>query len=211
VTRGEADALLAFCAPRGIALVADEVFADYAFEPDPRRRGSFAARGELALAFALGGLSKSCALPQMKLGWIAASGPAAARREALARLELIADTFLSVGTPIQRALPRVLERRLALQAPIDARLRSNLARLRSAVAGSPAVSLLPIEGGWTAILRCPATASDEERAMMALDRGLLVHPGHFFELEGSCLVVSLLVDETTFAAALPTLLDVAAG
>lgn len=212
VKRAEADALAAFCASRGLAIISDEVFSDFAFEEDERRFGSFARPGGEAVAFALGGLSKSCGLPQMKLGWIGVAGPDAARRDTLARLELIGDTFLSVGTPIQRALPAILSRSDELQSPIRGRLGRNLARLRAAVAGAPSVSLLSAEGGWTAILRCPDTVTDEDRALGALDRGVLVHPGHFFDFDaGAYLVVSLLVDEAVFEEALPTLLDAAAG
>ena len=197
--RHGAQALMALCAERGLALVADEVFADYAFSADPRRAGSFAGDAP-ALAFALGGLSKSCGLPQLKLGWIAVSGPEALRDEALARLEIAADTYLSVGTPVQRAAPALLHRKGELQAAIMERLRGNLATLRARVAGSPA-TLLAAEGGWYGVLRIPATLGEEERVLRLLEaRDVLVHPGYFFDFESEAfLVISLLPPPDTFA------------
>lgn len=199
--RDEAAALHELCAARGVAIVSDEVFADYAFAPDPRRAGSFAADGP-ALAFAMGGLSKACALPQLKAGWTAVSGPRPLREAALARLEVIADTYLSVGTPVQRALPALLARREALAAPVRARVAANLASLREALRAAPAVSLLPVEGGWSAVLRVPATVSEDERALRLLEReGVLVHPGYFFDFEsGAWLVVSLLTPPEVLTA-----------
>ena len=199
--RSEADALLALCAERGLALIADEVFADFAFGRDERRVTSVAGRSE-ALTFALGGLSKSCGLPQLKLAWTAASGPAAARDEALARLEVIADTYLSVGTPVQQALPDLLRALPELQAPIAARTAANLAALRAAVGAAPAVSVLAPEGGWSAVLRVPATASEDEWCQRLLrEDAVLVQPGYFFDFAGEAfLVLSLLPREDVFAS-----------
>lgn len=198
--RDEADALLGLCAERGVALVADEVFADFGFGADHRRVTSVAGRDE-ALVFALGGLSKSCGLPQLKLAWTAVSGPAAARDEALARLEVIADTYLSVGTPVQQALPDLLRALPALQAPIAARTAANLAALRAALASAPSATLLVPEGGWCAVVRVPATASEDEWCLRLLrEDGVLVQPGYFFDFEGEAfLVVSLLPREDVFA------------
>lgn len=206
--RREAEALATLCAEQGLAIIADEVFADFALGGDPSLRyGSF-AKDSPALCFALGGLSKSCALPQMKVGWIAVSGPDTLRHEAFARLEFIADTYLSVGTPIQLALPAILEEKAALQAPIRARLARNLEALRIATAAHPELTLPMVEGGWSALIQCPATRTDEERALLALDRGILVHPGHFFDIEAGCyLVASLLCDPDVFDEALPPLLN----
>jgi len=207
--RDEAKALASWCAEQGLALIADEVFADFALSEDPRRHPSFALDSP-ALAFALGGLSKSCALPQMKVGWIACSGPKALRDEALTRLEFIADTYLSVATPIQLALPGILEQKAALQAPIKARLGRNLAALREALRSHPELRLLPIEGGWSALIQCPATRGDEERALDALEASVLVHPGHFFDFESGCyLVASLLCEPAVFDEALPALMNAA--
>ena len=147
-----------------------------------------------ALAFSLGGLSKSCGLPQLKLAWIAVSGPESLRREALDRLELVADTFLSVSTPVQVAAPAWLARVGELQAPLLARLARNREALRRAVGpGSPA-TILASEGGWSAVLQIPATLGEEERTLRLLERhDVLVHPGYFFDFAREAfLVLSLL-------------------
>ncbi|HXK11363.1 MAG TPA: pyridoxal phosphate-dependent aminotransferase [Vicinamibacteria bacterium] len=196
----EREALERLCAERGMALVSDEVFADFAFREDPRRAASAARDGE-ALVFALGGLSKSCGLPQLKLAWTAVTGPEALRRDALARLEVVADTYLSVSTPVQVAAPSLLARREELQEPIRERIFENLGALRSALRpGSPATLLEP-EGGWYAVLRVPATRSEEERVTRLLDeRDVLVHPGYFFDFPGEAyLVLSLLPPVADFA------------
>ena len=201
--------LLALCASRNVAVIADEVFADFAFEEDARRFGSFAAASD-ALCFALGGLSKSCALPQLKLGWIAVSGPEPLRMEALSRLEFITDTYLSVSTPVQLALPHILGRKAELQGPVVARLRRNLESLRRAASAHPELSVAKIEGGWSALVQCPATRSDEERAMLALEHGVVLHPGHFFDIASGCyLVASLLCETEVFDAALPRFMSAA--
>ncbi|HQZ15976.1 MAG TPA: pyridoxal phosphate-dependent aminotransferase [Vicinamibacteria bacterium] len=208
--RDEAKALAAVCAGRGVAIIADEVFADFALSEGAADRHPTFALDSPALSFSLGGLSKSCALPQMKVGWIAVSGPAAMRDKALTRLEFIADTYLSVATPIQLALPGILEAKLSLQAPIRTRLARNFEALKTAAAAHPELTLLPAEGGWSALLQCPASRTDEERALWALDAGVLVHPGHFFDFESGCyLVVSLLCEPAILDAALPPLLNAA--
>ena len=204
----ERDLLEGFCAERGLALVSDEVFADYSFRDDPRRAGSVARDGS-ALAFSLGGLSKSCALPQLKLAWCVVTGPEERRREAAARLEVVADTFLSVSTPVQHAAPALLARREELQAPVRARLAANLAELRRRLAaGSPATLLEP-EGGWYAVLRVPATVPEEERVLRLLEeRAVLVHPGYFFDFPREAyLVLSLLPEPEVFGDAAGRLLD----
>jgi aspartate/methionine/tyrosine aminotransferase len=197
--RDELERLESLCAERGIALVADEVFGDFSFREDERRAASV-ARDSAALAFALGGLSKSCGLPQLKLAWTAVTGPEALRREALARLEVVADSYLPVSTPVQVAAPSLLARKGELQAPIRARVAENLDALRQALApGSPATLLEP-EGGWSAILRVPATCSEEERVLRLLgQQGVLVHPGYFFDFPGEAyLVLSLLPPPAEF-------------
>ncbi len=190
VKRDQARELGEMCARRGLAVVSDEVFADFAFagpgraEEDVRRLPSFAAPGR-ALAFTLGGISKSCGLPQLKLGWIAVSGPDSLCREALARLEIIADTFLSVSTPVQVGLPQILNRLPELQRPIKERVRSNLAALLAALGSDSAVTLLPPEGGWYAVLRVPATMPEEARVVSLLaERDVLVHPRLLLRLPG---------------------------
>ena len=199
--RDEQDALETLCAAHGAALVSDEVFADYAFREEPRRAASVARDGP-ALAFALGGLSKSCGLPQLKLAWTAVTGPEPLRRDALARLEVVADTYLSVSTPVQVAAPELLARREELQRPIRLRLRANLETLRAAIGPGCPATLLEPEGGWSAVLRVPATRSEEERVTRLLEeRDVLVHPGFFFDFpQEAFLVLSLLPPEADFAA-----------
>jgi len=208
VKRQEAETLHALCAGRGLALVSDEVFADYAWADDPRRFSSFAEDGA-ALAFSLGGLSKSCGLPQLKLGWIAVSGPEALRRDALQRLELVADTYLSVATPVQVAAPALLGRCDLLQAPLRERLRTNREHLAASLGrGSPA-TLLASEGGWYAVLQVPATLTEEERVLRLLEeRNVLVHPGYFFDFPNEAyLVLSLLPRPAVFEAAVAGIID----
>jgi len=204
--RDELARLEALCAERGMALVADEVFADFALREDARRAASV-ARDSPALGFALGGLSKSCGLPQLKLAWTAVVGPDALRREALARLEVVADTYLPVSTPVQVAAPALLARKEELQAPIRARVVENLDALRALAAASPATLLEP-EGGWSAILRVPATCSEEERVLRLLgERDVLVHPGYFFDFPGEAyLVLSLLPPPLEFGDGVARLL-----
>jgi alanine-synthesizing transaminase len=189
----EAIALRRLAGQKGLALLSDEVFADYAFRDDAGRVASLAQEKE-CLCFSLGGLSKSCGLPQLKLGWIAVSGPEALSRGALSRLEVIADTYLSVGTPVQRALPRILSQLPELRSPIQKRVSSNLAHLEDAFARGAAASLLRPEGGWSAVLRVPATRSEEDWTLQLLSHdGVLVHPGYFFDFpEEAYLVLSLL-------------------
>ena len=207
--RAEADGLLALCAEREIAVISDEVFADYAFGPDPRRVASLAGDGP-ALAFSLGGLSKSCGLPQLKLAWIVVSGPETWRTRAGARLEVVADTYLSVSTPVQRAAPALLARREELQRPIAERASTNRETLRRRLgAGSPA-SLLDAEGGWSAVLQVPATQSEEDRVTRLLEeQGVLVHPGYFFDFPREAfLVLSLLPPRDVFAEAVDRIIAV---
>jgi alanine-synthesizing transaminase len=189
----EAGALQDLAAAAGVALVSDEVFADYPWRPHEPRAPSLAQDGA-ALAFALGGLSKSCGLPQLKLAWMAVAGPSALREEALVRLELVADTYLSVGTPVQRAAPALLARAPELRAPIAARAAANLRVLEEhAGRGGPA-SLLRGEGGWSAVLRVPATLSEEERVVALLEeQDVLVHPGYFFDFPREAYLVPSLL------------------
>ncbi len=205
--RDELEALDALCAERGLALVSDEVFADFAFREDSRRAPS-AARDAQALTFTLGGLSKSCGLPQLKLAWTAVSGPEPLRRDALARLEVVADTYLAVATPVQVAAPFLLARLDELQAPIRARVVANLDALRAALGPSCTATLLEPEGGWSAVLRVPATCPEEERALRLLEtRDVLVHPGYFFDFPAEAyLVLSLLPRPSEFREGLARVL-----
>ena len=173
----------------GLPIISDEVFADFAAFDDPRRVRTVAG---LPQAFALSGLSKVCGLPQLKLGWIVASS----RLEAL---ELIADTYLSVGTPVQAAAPELLEHRAEFQQALNSRLARNRAAL-SPPAGAP-WNLLRSEGGWSAILSVPRSLSEDDWALRLLDAGVLVHPGYFFDFtSGAHLVVSLLPAPDVFAS-----------
>jgi aspartate/methionine/tyrosine aminotransferase len=206
--QAEAEALAGLCAERGLAIVSDEVFADYALRPDSRRVTSLAGDGP-ALTFTLGGLSKSCGLPQLKLAWMTVSGPPALRDEARARLDVVADTYLSVGTPVQVAARRLLARRAELQAPIAARIAVNLDGLRSRLDERSPVTLLAVEGGWYAVLRVPANRSEDDLILDLLDsRDVLVHPGYFFEFAHEAyLIASLLPRPEVFASGVERLLE----
>jgi alanine-synthesizing transaminase len=204
--KAEAEALLELAARRSLAVVSDEVFLDYTEGPDERRFGSFAG-SSAALTLAMGGLSKACGLPQLKLGWMAIAGPEPLRRAARERLEIVADTYLSVATPVQLAAPGLLARRDALQAPIAERVRANRRQVARQVAGSRA-SLLPAEGGWYAVLQVPATRTEEDLAVALLeDDGVLVHPGFFFGFPREAfLVLSLLCEPAVLSRGLAALL-----
>jgi alanine-synthesizing transaminase len=199
VQAGEAEALREAAAGAGAALISDEVFADFPLRPDAGRATTLFADGP-ALTLSLGGLSKSCGLPQLKLAWMALSGPLPLRDEARGRLEVVADTYLSVGTPVQHAAAAILARRSELQAPIQARIHDNLARLRAATADTPA-TLLDVEGGWSAVLHVPATITEDEWVLTLVEEdGVLVHPGYFFDFgREAYLVLSLLPPPAVFA------------
>lgn len=196
----ELEALSSLAARRGFALVSDEVFLDYRFED---RRGDVrvaaAERGE-ALVFSLGGLSKSAALPQLKAGWILGNGPSALLAEALERLAWIADSFLSVATPVQLALPGLLAWGEGAAAALRARLRTNHGALAAALGGSGAVTVPALAAGWSGVVRLPAVEPEEELVLRLLEEeDLLVHPGYFFDFPSEAyLVVSLLPPGETF-------------
>jgi hypothetical protein len=194
-----------------VAVIVDEVFADFPLAPPADAVAAVAARPGPALCFSLGGLSKACGLPQMKLGWLAASGPYELVRPALANLELVADTYLSVGTPVQLALPRLLELGAGIRAAIHERVLGNRRLLAARIPADSAATLLPAEAGWSAIVRVPGTLSDEEWALRLLDEaGLLVQPGYFFDLRlGATLVLSLLPPPVDFALGVERLLAAA--
>lgn len=217
VTPAELEQLAELARRHDIALIADEVFADYPIEankgPDPlfelpRQQGGLtpglsALSQNDALTFGLGGLSKSVGLPQVKLGWIGVSGPDALVTAALERLETICDTYLSVSTPVQLAVPDLLKNGAVVRTEILTRVRENYARLRKMAAGHPACSVLPVEAGWYAVVQIPATESEETLVVELLEHaGLLVHPGYFFDFEREAfLVLSLLPDPATFSSA----------
>jgi alanine-synthesizing transaminase len=207
VSRTELAALARLCRQREMALIVDEVFADYAFRVEGKARSakervaSFADMADV-LTFTLSGLSKISALPQMKLAWIVVSGPADLRRTALKRLEIIADTYLSVSAPLASALPKWLELRWAVQSKIMERVERNLCCLDDQLASGSPVSRLAAEGGWYTILRVPSTRADEDWALeLVRSDGVLVHPGHFYDFPSEgYLVVSLLPRPEVFAA-----------
>jgi len=189
LTRAELAALCAL----GLPVIADEVFAEYTFRDSPDRVVCAAREASGSLVISLGGLSKLAGLPQMKLAWMVIGGPDALADPLLERLEWIADAFLSVGAPVQHALPELI--RHGARDAIRARLRVNLDRLRATLANS-AATVLDVEAGWYAIARLPATRSEHEWVMALLDRGVYAHPGHFFDMESEpYLVLSLLTPE----------------
>ncbi len=199
--------LNSICSAREMAIIADEVFLGFAL--DGSRAASFAAnRG--APTFTLSGLSKISGLPQMKAAWLVVSGPRQWKREALARLEVIADTYLSVNAPVQLAIPKFLEQRHAFQEQVMSRVRRNLAELDVQLARQKACSRLTVEGGWCAVLRVPATRSDEDLVVELLTaHGVSVHPGHFYDFASDgYLVVSLITPERIFAEGTSRLLSI---
>jgi aspartate/methionine/tyrosine aminotransferase len=204
--RDDRDWLVGLCGECALALIVDEVFADYPLAPK-KTAGSIAGE-DRALTFSLGGLSKSAGLPQVKLGWIAVSGPEAIVTKAMDRLEVICDSYLSVSTPVQLAAPELIASGLAIRAAIAARLEENLGQLRRRLIASPSVTLLEPEGGWSAVLQVPATEPEESLVMRLLkDDHIRVHPGYFFDFPREAfLVVSLLPKPDLFATAIDRLL-----
>jgi aspartate/methionine/tyrosine aminotransferase len=222
-TASEREALERLCATHNLALIVDEVFLDYALSPHPNKNPgtnlgaphlasemwagqpvSFTTGPAPCLTFVLSGISKICALPQMKASWIAVRGPAALASEALARIEVIADTFLSMNAPIQHALPTWLAARHEIQSQILTRLRTNLATLDAALANT-AAQRLATQAGWTTILRVPRTAEDFAHA--ALARNVLVQPGAFYGLPEGRAVLSLLTPPDIWRQGLTLLRD----
>ena len=197
----ELEALSERCAARDAALIVDEVFADYPLEEGSP--GSLDPRGPPpCLTFRLGGLSKSAALPQVKLGWIAVDGPAPLVDEALARLEFICDTYLSVSTPVQVAAAELIAGGADPRAQVIERVRANYSTLRRLCASCSTVDVLHADGGWSAVVRVAATASEEELTLDLLERdGVVVYPGFFFDFPREAfLIVSLLPDPRAFAS-----------
>jgi aspartate/methionine/tyrosine aminotransferase len=208
----------ALCERHGMAMISDEVFGDFPWA-DSGAKGLPSLLGQrIVPTFVLSGLSKVCGMPQLKLGWIAAAGPSGARAEALHGLEWIADLFLSVGTPVQTALPRLLAGRGPWQARVRERIATNLAQLREMICRRPELELLAgsarardakntipgdSSGGWVAVMRVPQRNGEEQWTLDLLRRGVIVHPGHFYDFDGEAyLVVSLIVEPTTFGEAI---------
>ncbi|MGA2978604.1 MAG: pyridoxal phosphate-dependent aminotransferase [Terriglobales bacterium] len=211
VSAAETSALNAFCRDYDLALIVDEVFLDYShdFSQYGTPRPSFVTNAE-ALTFTLSGVSKISALPQMKLAWVATSGPKETVAEAGARLEIIADTFLSMNAPVQLAAPVLLEQRKQIQPILLDRLRANLAELDRQLAGRPSCTRLLVEGGWYVVLRVPVLGSDEELAIDLLRKlSVIVHPGHFYDFPNEgYLVLSLITEQADFREGVARLLQV---
>ena len=206
VAEEERSALNQFCREYNLALIADEVFLDYAHDGVPR---STFVTGRDALTFTLSGLSKISGLPQMKLAWIVTSGPGEQASSALARLEVIADTYLSMNAPIQLAAPALLEQRHSIQALLLDRVRANLSELDRGLAKQKTCSRLEVDGGWYAIVRVPVTQSDEDLAIEILRKlSVLVHPGHFYDFPSDgYLIVSLITPPQNFRHGMAQVLE----
>ena len=199
----EAAELARLCREFSLSLIVDEVFLDYGFG---QPASSFASGLESVPVFVVSGMSKIAGLPQMKAAWIAVTGPA--QPEALDRLDVIADTFLSMNAPVQCALPAWLEERAGIQNQIRNRVAANLAELDRQLLRAPAAQRLKLEGGWYAVLRIPALEPDEATVLALLERGVWVHPGYFFGMaESGWLVVSLLAPEAEFSTGVTVLVD----
>ncbi len=206
VQADERDELNRTCHERLLAIIADEVFLDYAH--DRRPRASFSANQEV-LTFTLSGVSKIAALPQMKVAWIVTSGPSAQVEAALSRLEVIADTYLSMSAPIQWATPTMLEQRKEVQRQLLDRVLANLSELDRRLAAQKTCERLIVDGGWYAVLRIPVTRTDEELAVdLVLAEHVLVHPGHFYDFPSDgYLVLSLIAQPNEFAQGMRRVLE----
>ena len=213
IKKNEYERIKDFARKHNLALIVDEVFIDYAFENDENRITSTAGETEV-LTFTLNGISKMIGLPQMKLGWIIVNGQRSIVNEAMERLEIICDTFLSVNTPVQFALPLLMNRGIQVQKQIRERIKTNYTMLKNLTSTHSSsvynpCSMLNAEGGWYGIIRVPRTKSDEAWALQLLEnKSIYVHPGYFFDFdEDGYLVVSLLVEENLFASAVKEIID----
>jgi hypothetical protein len=209
-----------FCRSHELALIVDEVFLDYGLDDnhhrtsldrtaeDGRLHMSFAGNRDV-LTFTLSGLSKISALPQMKVAWVVTSGPVEIANAAMARLEVIADTYLSMNAPIQCAVPALLEQRTDIQRQLTKRVKANLAGLDRLLAEQESCERLSVEGGWYAVLRVPVTRSDEDLAIeLVREKSVLVHPGHFYDFESDgYLVISLITAEQEFTEGMERVLQ----
>jgi len=198
VKAAEQQELNRLCREHELALLADEVFFD--FNLSKVKFDSFATN-QAALTFTMSGLSKIAGLPQMKVAWIATTGPTNVAEEAIEKLEVIADTYLSVNAPIQQAIPELLASSDDFQQQLKVRLYENLGELDRQLRGQQLCSRLQVEGGWYAILRVPVTRTDEELVIELLERrDVLVHPGHFFNFHADgYLILSLMTTPAVFA------------
>ncbi len=212
IKRRELGTLVRLCERHGLALIGDEVFGDYPLEPADGIAASVLQQSDV-LTFGLAGLSKSAALPQLKLGWIGVSGPPSQVTAALASLELISDTYLSVTTPVQVAAAGLLTHGAALRAQVGRRTRNNLDLLRHHARQHPSCGVLRAEGGWSAVVQVPAVRPEEELVLELLEHDhVLVHPGFFFDFPREAyLVLSLLPPRERFDEGVHRLLARAAG
>jgi alanine-synthesizing transaminase len=220
VKASEVGMLNSFCREHGLAVIVDEVFLDYGLDDNHRRASldrmaegsrphmSFAGNGDV-LTFTLSGLSKIAALPQMKVAWVVTSGPPGLAAEAMGRLEVIADTYLSMNAPVQWAVPALLEQRKNIQRQLLERVHANLAELDRQLAGQKSCQRLKVDGGWYAVLRVPVTRSDEELAIeLVRKKSVLVHPGHFYDFPSEgYLVLSLITAEGEFGEGIGRVLE----
>jgi aspartate/methionine/tyrosine aminotransferase len=206
VTDDELEAVASIACDHDLALISDEVFADYSIAGPP---AAGALRQNSALTFALGGLSKTAGLPQAKLGWIAAGGPADRVEVAMERLETICDAYLSVSTPVQVAAPDLLSAGAAIRGQIHARVRENYAELLTLASAHPACAVLPVEAGWYAVVQVPSLGGEENIVLDLLEQtGVLVHPGYFFDFEREAfLVLSLLPEPRVFVPAVGAMFE----
>jgi alanine-synthesizing transaminase len=211
LTRGDLSSLAHVCASRHLALIGDEVFCDYLLEARPDR--ARVLDQDEALTFSLGGLSKSAGLPQLKLGWMVAGGPPSLVEAALARLEIICDAFLSVSTPVQQAAGALLAAGRQVRGLILERVQRNLRALRTLVLQQPSCSVHRVEGGWSAVIRVPATRTEERLVLDLLEQDhVLAHPGYFFDFPHEAfVVVSLLPEPGEFRDGVARLLARASG
>jgi alanine-synthesizing transaminase len=225
VKQEETQRLNEICAMHNMAVVADEVFLDFVHcegmgpreavklprsRPAANKRPNSYAVNTGALTFAMSGLSKISGLPQMKAAWLVTSGPETLKAGALERLEVIADTYLSMNAPVQLALPVLLQQRFGIQKQLMGRVRRNLAELDRQLTWKKSCARLEIEGGWYAILRVPVTRTDDELAVELLKtKNIYVHPGHFYDFPtNGHLIVSLIMGEQAFAEGIRLLLSI---
>jgi hypothetical protein len=203
--------LVEVCRGHGLALIGDEVFVDYPLDPAPD--AASVLDQDQVITCALGGLSKSCGLPQAKLGWVVWAGPAADVSATIASYEIIADSYLSVSTPVQVAAPAILARAAPVRAEMQRRIARNLQALRDACARWPSTTVLRTEGGWSAVVQVPAVRPEEDLVVtLVTEDGVLVHPGFFFDFPREAfLVLSLIVAPVDFDAGVSRLLARACG
>src|ERR1700678_2653210 len=194
------------CADCQLAIIADEVFLDF---PLTQAKPATFAANAAALTFTMSGISKICGLPQMKVAWLVVSGPEELKARAIERLEVIADTYLSMNAPMQYALSTFLDQRHEFQSQVMTRVRKNLSELDRLLGSQKACTRLQVEAGWYAVVRTPATQSDEDFALFLLEtEGVYTHPGHFYDFSADgFLILSLITPQEDFAKGIESLLS----